>query len=109
VRRAQPSRPAAKAAPRAQAPADIEAGQTFSPSAAPTPGLSETDTPGPGGLFYFVMLFVVGALLLIGVSVVPPARIPWPVVAGPLYEHRSNLAVIGIGTIGIALICLNVF
>jgi hypothetical protein len=109
VRPAQPSRPPAKAAPSAQAPDDLEARQSVSPSAAPTPAFSESDTPAQGGLFYFVMLFVVGALLLIGVSVVPPARVPWPVVAGPLYEHRSNLAAIGIGTMGIALICLSVF
>jgi hypothetical protein len=108
ARRAQPSRPPVKAVPREQAPADIEAAQTFGPTAAPTPGISETDTPGPDGLFYFVMLFVLGGLLLIGVSVVPPARVPWPVVARPLYEHRSNLALLGIGTIAIALICLNI-
>jgi hypothetical protein len=108
VRRAQPNRPPAKAAPREQAPADIEAAQTFSPTAALTPGRSETEAPVLDGLFYFVMLFVLGGLLLIGVSVVPPARVPWPVVARPLYEHRSNLALIGIGTIAIALICLNI-
>jgi hypothetical protein len=108
VRRAQPSRPPAKAARRERAPADIEAAQTFSPTAAPTPGLSEPDSPAPDWLFYFVMLFVLGGLLLIGVSVVPPARVPWPVVARPLYEHRSNLAAIGIGTIAIVLICLNI-
>jgi hypothetical protein len=108
VRRAQPSRRPAKAAPRKQAPADIEAAQTFSPTAAATPGLSETDTLVPDGLFYFVMLFTVGGLLLIGVSVIPPARVPWSVVARPLSEHRSNLAAIGIGTIAIILICLNI-
>jgi hypothetical protein len=54
------------------------------------------------------MPFMLAGLLLIGISVVPPARVPWPVVARPLYEHRSNLALIGIGTIAIALICLNI-
>jgi hypothetical protein len=38
---------------------------------------------------------------------VPRARIPWPVVSGPLYLHRSDLAAIGMGTIALAFLGLN--
>jgi hypothetical protein len=58
-------------------------------------------------LFLFVTLSVLGGLLLIAASAVPPARVPWPVVARPLFDHRANLAAIGMGTIAVALICLN--
>lgn len=47
-------------------------------------------------------------LLFLAVSAVPPRRIPWPTVAAPLFLHRSNIAVIGIGAIAIALVCLNI-
>jgi hypothetical protein len=58
-------------------------------------------------VFLFVMLAVLGGLLLIGASAVPPARVPSPALAGALFTHRSNLAAIGMGTIAVALICLN--
>jgi hypothetical protein len=93
---------------RAQFPADVEADEAFSPTAVPTPRLSETDTPFLGGLIVFVTLFALGGLLLLGASAVPPSRIPWPVISEPLYVHRSNLAMIGTGTIAIALICLSI-
>jgi hypothetical protein len=47
-------------------------------------------------------------LLLIGASVVSTRRVPWPALAEPLYAHRVDLAVIGVGAIAVALLCLNV-
>jgi len=41
-------------------------------------------------------------------SAVPPARIPWPVVSESLYGHRSDLAVVGLGSIALGLLCGNV-
>jgi hypothetical protein len=56
-----------------------------------------------------VVLPLVGlGLLLIGASVVSTRRVPWPALAEPLYAHRLDLAVIGVGAIAIALLCLNI-
>lgn len=92
---------------RAKFQADTEADEAFGPTAAPTPRLSKTETPVSSGLIVFVTLFALGGLLLLGASAVPPSRIPWQVISEPLYVHRSNLAAIGVGTIAIALTCLN--
>jgi hypothetical protein len=45
---------------------------------------------------------------MLGLSAVPPRRIPWPVLAGPLFVHRGDLVAIGIGTVALALLCLNI-
>ncbi|HEV2713189.1 MAG TPA: hypothetical protein VGU26_08840 [Gaiellaceae bacterium] len=45
---------------------------------------------------------------MLGASAVPPSRVPWPVVAEPLFFHRFDLALLGIGTIAIGLFCLNI-
>jgi hypothetical protein len=109
VRRSERTAPRAKVAPRERAKfqADAEAGEAFGPTAAPTPRFSKTETPVSSGLIVFLTLFALGGLLLLGASAVPPSRIPWQVISEPLYVHRSNLAAIGLGTIAIALACLN--
>ena len=67
---------------------------------------SEDDSPIGGPMLAFVPLFLLG-LLLIGLTAVPPARIPWPAIAEPLYLHRPNLAAIGFGAIALAFLALN--
>jgi hypothetical protein len=76
----------------------------------PVPGtrLATESAPAASGVaFVFAALSALG-LLMLGVSAVPPRRVPWPVLAGPLFVHRSNLAAFGIGTIVLALLCLNI-
>jgi len=67
---------------------------------------SEEDSQIGGTLLAFVPLLVLG-LLLVGITALPPARIPWPVIAEPLYLHRPNLAAIGFGAIALAFLVLN--
>lgn len=57
-----------------------------------------------------VLIAALSALgvLMLGASAVPPARVPWPVVAAPLFVHRWNLAAFGIGTVMLALLFLNI-
>jgi hypothetical protein len=55
----------------------------------------------------FAALCAFGALML-AVSAVPPRRVPWPVLAGHLFEHRGDLVTVGIGTITVALLCLYI-
>jgi len=69
--------------------------------------LSDSQNPASGALLVFGALVAVGMLLL-GTAAVSPARVPWPVVSEPLYAYRSNLAAIGLGTIMLALLLLNV-
>jgi hypothetical protein len=76
-------------------------------AAAPVAGIVETSPSVSGAVVVLVPLFVLG-LILLGAASVPPARLPWPVVSEPLYVHRSNLAAIGVGTIALALLCLNI-
>lgn len=86
--------------------ADAETEEALDGTAAPAAELSQND-PLSGVLVVFVPLFTLG-LLLAAASAVSPARIPWPVLSRPLYLHRTDLAVIGIGTIALALLCLNI-
>jgi hypothetical protein len=59
------------------------------------------------GVFVVVFsLFALG-LLLVSASAVPPARMPWPALSESLYLHRSDLTVLGIGTMALGLVCLN--
>ncbi|HEY9375501.1 MAG TPA: hypothetical protein VIQ02_00215, partial [Jiangellaceae bacterium] len=68
---------------------------------------TEPEPAGSGVTVVFAALSALG-LLMLGVSAVPPRRVPWPVLAGPLFVHRWNLAAFGIGTIVLALLCLNI-
>ena len=110
-RRARPrSTKRAKAASRerSQFAADAQTqGAALSGAATPSPELAQTGSAVSGVLLAFVPLFALG-LLLLGASTISPSRVPWPVIAEPLYLHRANLAAIGIGTLALALLCLNI-
>jgi hypothetical protein len=54
-----------------------------------------------------VALFGLGFLIL-GLSAVPPMRVPWPVIAQPLFIHRFDLMLIGVGTIAVGIFCLAI-
>ena len=70
--------------------------------------LKETGVDASSGVLALVVsLFVLG-LALVFVSILPPARVPWPMVSDSLYFHRSGLTVVGIGTLALGLLCLNV-
>lgn len=76
--------------------------------ATPLPAAQITET-GPalsGAAVVFGALMLVGMLML-AASAVPPRRVPWPVVAEPLFLHRTDLATLGVGTIAVAFLCLN--
>jgi hypothetical protein len=68
---------------------------------------AEPQPTGSGAVFVVAALCALG-LLMLGLSAVPPRRVPWPVLAGPLFVHRGNLVAIGVGTIALALLCLNI-
>jgi hypothetical protein len=78
---------------------------------APTPVLGPRLTPssdaGTGALPLIAPILGLG-LLALGASAVSPRRVPWPAVAQPLHVHRTDLAVAGVGLIGLALLALNV-
>ena len=88
-----------------QFPADSETQEVLGGTATPAAELSQSD-PASGALVVFVLLFALGVLMA-AASAVSPAWIPWPAISRPLYLHRTDLAVIGIGTIALALLCLN--
>jgi hypothetical protein len=90
---------------RAQAAED--AGAVIGPAPIATTESTPTVSMGSGVIVVFTAFLLLGALLL-GASAVPPRRVPWPVLAEPLFVHRSNLATLGIGTIALALLCLNI-
>jgi hypothetical protein len=52
--------------------------------------------------------FLALGLLMLGLSALPPRRVPWPALAGSLFVHRGNIAMAGVGTIGVALFCLYI-
>ncbi|HEV3480552.1 MAG TPA: hypothetical protein VG144_14035 [Gaiellaceae bacterium] len=107
-RAARSKKPArAAVAKRAPARVKVKAAPAVAQTAAPTPAPS-SEAAVSERLFLFVTFAVLTGLLLIGASAVPPARVPWPAIARPLFVHRSNLAAIGMGTIAIALVCLNI-
>ncbi len=108
----RPDRRARLRSKRAQAASRVPSqfagnAETKGALAAPAPELSETDSRVSGPLLAFVPLFSLG-LLLLAASAISPWRVPWPVISEPLYLHRANLASIGIGTIALALLCLNI-
>jgi hypothetical protein len=87
-------------------PVDALAG-TALPVVSATRLTAEPQPTGSGVVFVFAALCALG-LLMLGLSAVPPRRIPLPVLAGPLFVHRGNLVAIGIGTIALALLFLNI-
>jgi hypothetical protein len=70
--------------------------------------VSAESEPALSSAVLLVLPLVGVGLLLIGASVVSTRRVPWPALAEPLYAHRLDLAVIGVGAIAVALLCLNV-
>lgn len=103
--------PRAKVAPREgrRSSADIEAEWTLDRTAAPAAMVSEaaTDSPVSGAFVVLIPLFALG-LLLLAASAFSPAIVAWQAITEPLYRHRADLAAIGIGTIALALLCLNI-
>lgn len=81
--------------------------ESLARTAAPVRQVSNTDSSFSGAPLILVALFGLG-LVMLGASAVPPARVPWPVIAEPLFVHRFDLALMGIGTIAIGLFCLNI-
>jgi hypothetical protein len=55
----------------------------------------------------FASLVALGLILLVS-SAVPARRVPWTFISEPLFLHRSNLAVVGIGAIAVGLLLLNI-
>jgi hypothetical protein len=80
---------------------------TLDLNAAPTLVIAESESPVSSAVLVVLPLVGLG-LLLIGASVVSTRRVPWPALAEPLYAHRLDLAVIGVGAIAVALLCLNI-
>ena len=106
------SQPTRRTAPPAKSPGATNDQRSSSEAAPIRPAAAaitalEADSERPGAVLIFVPLFVLG-FLLVGASAIPPGRVPWPAVAEPLYLHRFDLAAIGIGTVAIALLCLNI-
>lgn len=91
---------------RRQSPTETE--EALEGTAIPAAQLKEAESAptGVGVVVAFGALVIFG-LLMLGASAVPPRRVPWPVVAEPLFAHRSDLATLGIGTIAVAFLCLN--
>jgi hypothetical protein len=77
-------------------------------NAAPTLVFAQSEAPLSGAVPIVLPLVVFGLLLLVGAFVVSTRRVPWPALAEPLYAHRVDLVVIGVGAIAVALVCLNV-
>ena len=78
--------------------------EVLAPTTPPATDVDGTGAGAPSGVLALVgALFVLG-LGLVFVSAVPPGRVPWPVVSEPLYLHRSDLTVVGIGTIALGLL-----
>jgi hypothetical protein len=71
------------------------------------PRLASSEDAGSAALPIVAPILGLG-LLALGASAVSPRRVPWPAVAQPLHVHRSDLAVAGVGLIGLALLALNV-
>jgi hypothetical protein len=75
-------------------------------AATPATVLGKDEPPASSGVILAFAAFSALGLLMLGLSALPPRRVPWPVLAGPLFVHRGNLAMAGVGTIGVALLCL---
>jgi hypothetical protein len=86
-----------------QPPAAGETKTALRRAASPVPQRSEPEAAP----LIVVPLFMLG-LLLLGASAVPPRRVRWTAIAHPLNLHRSDLAAIGLGTIALALLWLNI-
>jgi hypothetical protein len=77
-------------------------------NAAPTLAFARSETPLSRAVPIVLPLVGLGLLLLVGAFAVSTRRVPWPELAEPLYAHRVDLVVIGVGAIAVALVCLNV-
>jgi hypothetical protein len=77
-------------------------------NAPPTLAFARSETPLSRAVPIVLPLVGLGLLLLIGAFAVSTRRVAWPALAEPLYAHRVDLVVIGIGAIAVALVCLNV-
>lgn len=75
---------------------------------APTLAFAGSETPLSRAVPIVLPLLALGLLLLVGAFAVSTRRVPWPELAEPLYAHRVDLVVIGVGAIAVALVCLNV-
>jgi hypothetical protein len=53
----------------------------------------------------FAPVLAIGVLLLAAASI-SPASVPWPRVAAGLHANRSDLAILGFGAAGLALVAL---
>lgn len=84
------------------------AGAKLDLNAAPTLVFAQSKTPLSSAAPLVLPLVGLGLLLLAGAFAVSTRRVPWPELAEPLYAHRVDLAVIGVGAIAVALVCLNV-
>ena len=76
--------------------------------ATPATELGSGEQPTSSNAVVAFAAFAAFGLLMLALSAVPPRRVPWPVLAGPLFVHRGNLAAVGVGTIMVALLCLNI-
>ncbi|HEU6445064.1 MAG TPA: hypothetical protein VFL61_08415 [Gaiellaceae bacterium] len=90
-----------------QGPEEAGAVVGAAPIAITEPVPEPTAPTGRGVVVVFAAFLLLGALML-GASAVPPRHVPWPVLAEPLFVHRSNLAALGIGTVALAFLCLNI-
>jgi hypothetical protein len=96
-KRSRPSRTVSALPPR-----DLNA------APAPTLAFARSETPLSRAVPIVLPLLALGLLLLFGAFAVSTRRVPWPELAEPLYAHRVDLVVIGVGAIAVALVCLNV-
>jgi hypothetical protein len=77
-------------------------------TASPTLALPQVKSLGAGSLPVIAPLVGFGLLLLLGAAALTPRRVPVPRIATPLYEHRSDLVMAGVGAIALALLWLNI-
>jgi hypothetical protein len=87
----------------------VQAATVLGPAPVPVlgPRLTPSSDAGTGALPVIAPILGLG-LLALGASAVSPRRVPWQAVAQPLHVHRTDLAVAGVGLIGLALLALNV-
>jgi len=91
-------------------PAQTHAQKTTAPANPVPNGAPANPVPNgatASGVFVVVLMLFALGLLFVSASAVPPGRVPWPAVSESLYLHRSDLTVLGIGTMALGLVCLN--
>jgi hypothetical protein len=77
-------------------------------SVSPSVALTRAGAPVAGSLPVIVPLLGFGLLLLLGAAALTSRRAPVPRIAAPLYQHRSDLVLVGAGAIAVALLWLNI-